>query len=397
MEQLQLYLNCNNMDEYPQFLPIENCTKFTGRELLSLNLSISISGGVCSLLSLFIILLLFVYKAYQSLLQRLFIYLMIATALREISLFTLIEHYFYYTGQDEMCVFVAYFNHWAVAMELVYTMGILIYMFYLVRHLSKGNALIFPKFLESKYRRYLLESLYIILPALLTFVYASEPYIRDSYGLAGAWCWIVSLDDNCKQTLPGLLEQLSSYLLILITGIIGLFLMVFIVITYCRLPPAFREVRLLLRKTSIVLVCLLLFTLFHVIPLSVRMYSTKLELYHHFSLWIIHAMLQAITSLLFPLGFLLSFYPTMNVLTKCCKRNVIGHGHRPHNNIMQAQQRLDSIGDNERAPLTNLDLDPTVPKSTRVSPPSYTFFHVPYTNGFTHITTTQSENRSDKV
>lgn len=120
------------MDERPQFFSIENCTNFTTTQLLSLNLSISITGGLCFLLSSSIILLLLFNKAYSSLLQRLFLYLMVATALRHLSLFSLIEHYFYYAGQNEVCIVVAYFNHWMVAMTLFFTIGMLLYLFCMV-------------------------------------------------------------------------------------------------------------------------------------------------------------------------------------------------------------------------------------------------------------------------
>ena len=189
------------MDERPQFFSIENCTNFTIPQLLSLNLSISITGGLCFLLSSSIILLLLFNKAYSSLLQRLFLYLMVATALRQLSLFSLIEHYFYYAGQNE----VAYFNHWMVAMTLFFTIGMLLYLFCMVSCLAKGNTLTVPVVLQSRYRRIILECLYVILIVIASFTYASEPYFRGTYGLAGAWCWITSLtDQTCQKTKSGL-------------------------------------------------------------------------------------------------------------------------------------------------------------------------------------------------
>ena len=369
------------MDEKPQFSSIENCTHFTIDELLSLNLSISIAGGVCFFISVLIIALLIFYKAYQTLLQRLFVYLMVATALRELSLLSLIEHYFYYAGQEEMCIAVAYFNHWTVALALVFTMGILIYMFYLVRRLSKGKTLAASSGnTHSNCRRNCLEFLYVFLLVVVTFVYGAEPYIRGSYGLAGAWCWIVSLDDNCKRTESGLLEQLASYVFILAVGITGVVLMIFTAITYCRLPSNFREIRRLLRKTFVILACLLSFVAFHVITINVRIFSTKHEQYQHFTLWIVHAMAQSISFLLFPFGFILSFYPT-GAITKCYR--ACCHSVR----ICVFPRFLRSERQRRNVNVTpHSTMGPTAPKSTHVSQPSSTFFHAPYTNAFTHIT-----------
>ena len=374
------------MDERSQFSSIENCTNFTTSQLLSLNLSISITGGVCFLLSSSIILLLLFNKAYSSLLQRLFLYLLLATALRHLSLFSLIEHYFYYAGQKEVCVVVAYFNHWMVGMTLFFTIGMLIYLFYMVSHLAKGNTLTAPTILQSKYRRIPLECLYVILLVISSFAYASEPYFRGTYGLAGAWCWITSLNETCQKTKSGLPEQVTSYSLILAVGVIGLILMAFIAITYCRLQNTLKEAQQLLRKTFIILVCLLMFIAFNVITIFVRIYSTKHSLYQHFSEWVIHAVAQSISFFLFPLGFLLCFYsvramlPTYCTCSSCCSRI-------RSLKIFQRKRTSHSYYAERPAPST---LAPTVPKSTRVSQPSSTFFNVPYTDGFTHINTEPS-------
>ena len=353
---------CNHyimMDERPQFFSIENCTNFTIPQLLSLNLSISITGGLCFLLSSSIILLLLFNKAYSSLLQRLFLYLMVATALRHLSLFSLIEHYFYYAGQNEVCIVVAYFNHWMVAMTLFFTIGMLLYLFFMVSCLAKGNTLTVPMVLQSKYRRIILECLYIILFVIASFAYASEPYFRGTYGLAGAWCWITSLNQTCQKTKSGLPEQVTSYSLILAVGVIGMVLMLFIAITYCRLQRTLKEARQLLRKTFVILVCLLIFIAFNVITIFVRIYSTKHSLYTHFSEWVILPMkckCGSCCSHIWPL--------------KIFKRNRITRSYyvgRP------------------AAALTTLV--PTAQKSTRISQPSNTFFNVPYTDGFTHIDT----------
>ena len=373
------------MDERPQFSSIENCTSFTATQLLSLNLSISITGGLCFLISSSIILLLFFNKAYFSLLQRLFLYLMVATALRHLSLFSLIEHYFYYAGQKAVCILVAYFNHWMVAMTLFFTIGMLLYLFYMVSRLAKGNTLTIPTILQSKYRRISLECLYIFLLVISSFAYASEPYFRGTYGLAGAWCWITSLNETCQKTKSGLPEQVTSYSLILAVGVIGIFLMMFIAITYCQLQSTLKEVRLLLRKTFIILICLLMFTAFNVITIFVRIYSTKHSLYQHFSEWVIHAVAQSISFLVFPLGFLLCFYSVRAMLSMQCKCSSCC-SQIWSLKIFQRKRNITHPYYNGERPAPST-LAPTAPKSTRVSQPSNTFFNVPYTDGFTHINT----------
>ena len=364
------------MEETPQFSSMKNCTQFTSKELLSLNLSISITGGVCFYISLLVTLLLFYHNAYQSLLQRLFIYLMVATSLMELSLFSLIEHFFYYEGQEGMCIAVAFFNHWTVAMALVFTMGILIYMFYLVYRLSKGHTVTLTgasksEGKRSKCYRYFFECLYVILLVIVTFAYGFEPYKRGKYGLAGAWCWIMSLDENCKQTNSGLVEQIISNSFILMVGTIGVILLIFTAVTYFRMQSMVREVKLLLRKTVVILICLVSFVACHLITINVRIFETKRKQYRHLPLWIVHAMAQSISFLLFPLGYAICFH--LSAIAKLCHRLKIALPH-----LSKLQARYDMV--------PTSSMGETAPESTRVSQPSDTWFSVQYTGAFTEIT-----------
>lgn len=160
--------------------------------------------------------------------------------------------------------------------------------------------------------------------------------------------------------------------------------MLFIAITYCRLQSTLKEVRQLLRKTFVILVCLLMFIAFNVITIFVRIYSTKHSLYTHFSEWVIHAVAQSISFLVFPLGFLLCFYSIRAMLPMQCKcGSCCSHIIWPLK-IFQRKRITHSYYVRRPALST---LAPTAQKSTRVSQPSNTFFNVPYTDGFTHINT----------
>ena len=150
-----------------------NCSNLTQRDFLSINLAFSTASIVCLLISLLIILVLhFYFKAYESLLQRLILYLMVATTLRELFLAASIEHQFKYRGQDEICTWIAFGFNWFGIVIYVFTVGIMIYLLYLVYRLAKGNVMRVPKFLQSKHHKIILECLYIILTALLSFMYS---------------------------------------------------------------------------------------------------------------------------------------------------------------------------------------------------------------------------------
>ena len=240
---------------------------------------------------------------------------MVTTSVRELFLAASVEHHFEYSGQETVCTWIAFIYNWTGIVLFVFTVGIMIYLFFLVQYVAKGNTV--PQTLQSKCRRVCLESFYIFLSTVITFAYASIPYFTHNYGLAGAWCWIKALDEDCKLTLSGLLAQLfHGHTFYESDGIIGIILMIAIVVVYCRLPVTLHEVWLLLRKSFIVMTCFLLYVVIAVIALSIRMITAKTSSYQHFAIWFSIGITYSISLLLFPVAFLLCFYP-VSKLFRC--------------------------------------------------------------------------------
>ena len=376
-------------DDGSQFI---NCSNLTTEELISINLSFSLTGSVCCFISSVVVLLLLISKAYHSVLQRLFFYLMVATAIRELSIAALVEHHFKYQGQDEVCTWVALFYNWTGIVLFAFTVGIMTYLFLLVKYLAKGNTV--PPFLQSRCRKVLLESSYVVLSLVLTFAYAMIPYFTNNYGLVGAWCWIRSLDESCKMRLSGLLAQLFyGHIFYESAGIIGIIFMIAVAVVYYRLPVTLQEARLLLKKTFIVMGCFLLYIVIVVIGLSSGMISARTGHYQHVAIWLSIGITYPISLLLLPVAFILSFYP----VSKICRFAVCAKARRCccflcDRHDRQKSKRTVSLLQKPACSTHNV---PTIPDSSRVSFPSNTFFQVPYTNNFTHITTENAPLISD--
>lgn len=310
---------------------------------------------------------------------------MIATAVREMFLAASLEHQFQYQGQETVCTWIAYLYNWTGILRFVYTVGVMVYLSILVWYLAKGNTM--PQFLHSKFRRVSLEVLYVVLSLALTFVYASGPYFTGNYGLAGPWCWINSMDKKCDMILSGLLSQIfTGYLFFVSNGIIGLILTIAVAVVYCKLPATLQESQLLLKKTFFVMVCFFLYVIIQVFAFSVRMSTAEVTDYENFALWFTFSITYPISLTLFPIGFFFSFYPVSklcglvlcwralrSIKTMCCKK--------------WSNRR--SVHFQEQPATFSTCNVPSIMNSTRVSPPSSTFFHVPYTDAFTqHVTET---------
>ena len=354
-----------------------NCSSLTTSQLLSVNLAFSVTGAICCFICSIIVLLLLVSKSFQTVLQRLLLNHMIATVLNELFVAACIVLQFEYHRQEAVCTGIAFVRDWAIFLRVVTTIGIMVYLFARVLHLARGNTI--PQFLQSKRRRVGLEVAYVIVSPIFCLVYALVPFSTDNYGLAGAWCWVRSLNEDCSFSLSGYLEQLvHSYGFSLINSIVAMILMVAVVVVYCKLSATLDlELLQLVKKTFFVLVCFFV----HVLFITSAIIYRAIELHHHQGLpyWYMTAISYPLGILLFPIAFVISFYPVRKIcscekaseLCCCCKKKA-----------RNAHMKLVPY---ERQPTGNTV--PTVPPSTRVSLPSSTFFVVPYTDGFTHITT----------
>ena len=224
-----------------------------------------------------------------------------------------------------------------------------------------------------------MELAYLLLSPLLTLVYSAMPLIMHNYGLAGPWCWIRALDENCEMLVSGFLNQMfNGYVLFLANGVIGIILTISVAVVYCRLSLTVRESRLLLKRTLFVMMFFFAFSLIQAFGLSNRIVTANLTHHDNFGIWLIIGLLYPLSLLLFPLSFLFSFYPVSKLLraTPCIKSGRKNRSSERRNKV-HFQSRQTNVTRNR----------PTFQDSSRVSLPSETFFHVPYTNGFTHITT----------
>ena len=381
------------MMEISQVSLTQNCSNTSTDQQVSINLTVTSIAAACSVVLFVITVMLLVCKQSNTLLKRLFLYVMIAATLRELFLAASIEEHFKYKEnvQEIVCSWIAYFYDMTGFTLGVFTVGLIIYLFRLVRCLTKGKATSTPNFLQSKYRKITLEIVYVILPFVIAFVYAIIPWIKHYYGKqSNAWCWIKLTNKGVadyKKTFTqlGLLYQITNgYLLFYIAGIIALILILAIAIIYGRLPSNLQDARRLLKQTLILLMCLslrILVILAAFIDDIVADETSNQQL----AVQMVISILYPVSLLFFPFGYLTSFYSGRIIQTfsaikvkikvccyQCCGRSRHSNEYFTDSNTIQV---------------------PSFPASTRVSMPSHTYFSVPHTNEFTDLSTEVGDSR----
>ena len=101
--------------------------------------------------------------------------------MRELLFAASIEHQFKYKGQEQVCILIAYVHNWSGMINFVHTVGIMTYLFFLVRYVAKGETA--PQLLQSKSRRVVAEVLYVLISSLVTLGYATVPLFNNNYDM----------------------------------------------------------------------------------------------------------------------------------------------------------------------------------------------------------------------
>lgn len=367
------------MEEHQQFKT--NCTTFTGEQLQAINLTRSIVAIICVITVALILLFLLCHKAYSSTFQRLYIYVIIATLFSESIQACGIEHQFHYQGQEEVCFWLAFITHWTSIIVFIFAFETILYLLYLVITQIKGDCCCHPP--QSRCCQAMLELLFILLPILLSFPIAYVPYRNNNYGLAGPWCWVRSIDENCRSV--GMRDQMIYFGLYWAVGAIGIIINITFSAIYHKLTGTVKEARKLLKLTLILMGFQLCYITIVTLQLAVRLYTAISGSQQHIALWFMHAIIIPNGQLIFPVGYLICFYSVKKMLCESIKK--------ARHKCKEWYNTLTCTGYNRQVVLEQDTEQFTAPESNRTSLPSYTFFEIPYTNGFTK-TSADSEKSS---
>ena len=342
-----------------------NCTDFTVEDMKFFNRLRNITALICAAITLAILLFLICQKAYSSLFQRLYLYLVIGTLLTEIAVGLTIEHQWHYRRQETVCVWLGFFTQWTYVLVFILSYEIVVHLLCLVGTKMKGSSS--PpqcRFIRSKCYSVTLEIVYIALPVSISTSFAVFPYVKKSYGVAGPWCWIRSLNDQCEPS--GFVTQMAFYSLYVSVGVVGMAASLVFAFIYFKMS---KEARHLLKKTLYVMIFQFIHILIVMCNLSLRLYTLISRRDQLYGLWSAHAFTIPIGALVFPLGYLLCFYPVINVILAFFKR--IGRMcFKPY----MSSRQID---------VPNFTKVATAPRSDRVSQPSDTFFIVPHPDELT--------------
>ena len=155
----------------------------------AIHLTASITSAVCLVVITLILLLLIFYKAYNSTLQRLLLYLTIFTVIQEVSMTAGYATEIEYNGHETVCDMINIVWEWSTIVGYLLTLAIIVFLPYKVYEQFKGDS--FPRLSRSRCFHVVVECLFIFIVLLLPLIFVL-PWA--SFGQA-----YMKSDDNCTK------------------------------------------------------------------------------------------------------------------------------------------------------------------------------------------------------
>ena len=207
------------------------CSPFDAQIFTTVAIVSAVVGFISLLANSFIIFIILLFKKWRIFSQRLILYLAIAGV--SISLTAMLHRADYEnqrgTSYYNFCVFSGFFNQISLWMVLCAITSITLSLF-------------MRAFLKS--RPEALDRYFVLFIFVFPFTFNWIPFIQLTYGKAGAWCWIRTMDENtCEAFLFGKILQLVLWYLplyVIILVLITLYCMVILKL-YCGKKSRFME------------------------------------------------------------------------------------------------------------------------------------------------------------
>ena len=277
-----------------------NCSGFTDGEIkLVAGLRCGLASLACLVLIIVLVALVIISKAKRtqlcgSVVRRLAIWLTAVTVVYEFVLALSLVNYFI-PIDEAFCEFDGFMNQYFGSVQLVFALVISFIVF--AQTTGENWAVKLQQFAEKKAiscTEVVFVLVVFIFPALFDWI----PFITNSYGSTGPWCWIHSIEENCATHIAGLAEQIALWTVpfVLVAFLTLLFFIRALWLLSCRagLCYSFTSLSFLLTTCAM---CIL--------EVVTRFYSFNR---HDLSAWVAYAISAPIGQVAIPLALLVPLH-----------------------------------------------------------------------------------------
>lgn len=203
--------------------PFQNCSGFTNTQLQILAFARGLTAVVCCAVLLTVLLLLLVLVVFTqqrnrlcgSAVKRLTIGLIAVNAAYQLPLALHLIHY-YDPKENVVCIVDGFFDQYLASIQLYLTLGIFLVLFIKVLKVSTSWKRVDGCYEKTQANPFTccglkisrLEITIFTSVCIFPLLYVWVPFVTDSYGPYGGWCWIRSFDKNCSTHIAGMWEHI---------------------------------------------------------------------------------------------------------------------------------------------------------------------------------------------
>lgn len=251
------------------------------------------AGGFVIVALIFIIVI--VRKEFKTVIERLFIYLLIATLLREAALFSNVEHQFQYKLQEQVCSILGALNLYTANLVFIAVFSAIMH---LLNRVIDGELYHRIKTVAKAF-----ELCLVIISFTLPLIISASLLYADIFGSSVAWCWMkqyVVINGTCHKT--NVIKKIfGGYSVLLVTGFLSIFLTAAMVTIYCKLAHKIKKASHLLKQAVILIICLVLNSLIIIFSaLATNLADIEVRLIVLYA----YTTIISLYDLIYPLGFL---------------------------------------------------------------------------------------------
>ena len=200
------------------------CSVFDTKDYVTVAIISACSAFVSSLLCIFVISLILMLKKYVFFIQRLVLYLSITALINSLSIVLRLYRIGYQLQSQALtvlCIAAAFIDQTSMwSLFMAFTAITFTLLMTVVFHKNTSR----------------LEWVYVVMIFLSPLLFNWIPFIGDTYGQSGAWCWIrnVNYDDNCTEhgfgtVLQYVLWYIPAYVLLFVLVLVYIFIIICVV------------------------------------------------------------------------------------------------------------------------------------------------------------------------
>ncbi len=336
----------------------------------TINYICTVTSSICLTILLLLLVLLIFYRAYKTILQRLYLYFLIATVLNTLVYALNVE--LQLDIDKRFCSWLGFLEIWSENLTQLLTFGLTVYLVAMTYRKLRGKD--FKKNFRASW-----EVIYICGTILFPMVYLWVPFHHNTYGISETICWMKTYDIDCNPinmtNIDYTIVNITNWLLkiIVLISFLALIAVFYSVLKRYRDPRHKNSGAIGRSLILIVLLCISTVFEFSEMVVNLLYLSQKIDATALLSALLFDTVL-IIPNLLVPIGFAVYLYSPKKLSIKSIK-----------------QEALNWRGCCYRRKKQYINIDDKGLKTIHNSSAGYVPSHttcttaIPYTNEFTNI------------